>query len=155
MVDDGFQAFVALRSGAIVPSVGVFQNTEEYTTDSLTLLINTDANGCAEGTLYEDAGDGFAYKHGDYATYEFNAQEENGLLTVKMIQVAGKRPHEGRKIRLAVVADGKITYSAWQDAVEQPVMGPERKAVVLTMKAVKDKTNTLDLSKLTFRPIAN
>ena len=155
MVDDGYQAYVALRSGAIVPSVGVFQNTVEYNTDSLTLFINPDATGYAEGRLYEDAGDGYEYKHGDYSTYVFRAQEENGLLTVKMTQVAGNRKHDGRKIRLAVVADGKIFYSAWQDAVEQPVMGPERNAVVLQMKAVKDKSNTLNLSKLTFRPMAN
>lgn len=155
MVDDGYQAFVALRSGAIVPMTNVFQNTVEYNTDSLTLLVNPDAEGYAEGRLYEDAGDGYGYKHGDFAEYRFSAEEVNGKLTVKMVQVAGNRQHEGRKIRLAVVADDKITYSPWTDAVEQPVMGPERNAVVVSMKAVKDKSNTLDLSTLKFRPMAN
>lgn len=155
MVDDGYQAFVALRSGAIVPMTSAFQNTVEYNTDSLTLLVNPDAEGCAEGRLYEDAGDGFGYKHNDFAEYIFKAEEVNGKLEVKMVQVAGNRKHEGRKIRVGIVADGKITYSAWTDAVEQPVMGPMRNAVVVSMKAVKDKELSLDTKKLQFRPMAN
>lgn len=143
LVDDGYQAYVALRSGAIVPMTKLFQNTVEYNTDELTLLVNPDAEGCAKGTLYEDAGDGFGYKSGDYAEYEFVAQTVGGKVTVDMVQVAGKRQHDGRKIRVGIVADGKITYSAWSEGNS------------VTMKAVKDKSNTLDLGALKFRPMPN
>lgn len=143
MIDDGYQSFVALRSGAIVPMTGIFQNTVEYNTDSLTLLINTDSNGCAEGRLYEDAGDGYGYKHGDFAEYEFHAETQKCKLVVNMVQVAGKRQHANRKIRVAIVNDGKITYSPWTEASK------------VTMKAVKDKNLSLDKSKLKFRPMQN
>lgn len=88
--DDGRQALVYLRDGAIVPMGKVIQNTEEYTTDTLTLLVNLDENGQASGMLYVDAGDGFGYKKGEYALYRFTAIQENGEVSVKTELVEGK-----------------------------------------------------------------
>ena len=88
--DDGRQALVYLREGAIVPMGKVIQNTAEYSTDSLTLLVNLDKNGQATGMLYEDAGDGFGYKKGEYALYRFTASVENGEVKVKKDLVEGK-----------------------------------------------------------------
>lgn len=143
MVDDNYQSFVALRSGAIVPLANLYQSTAEMRTDSLTLLINPNAEGMAEGVMYEDAGDGYGYKHGDFAEYEFCANTIDGNLVVQMVQTNGNRQHQGRKLRVGIVADGKITYSAWTDANE------------VTMKAVKDKQFGIDLKKLQFRPMPN
>lgn len=88
--DDGRQALVYLREGAIVPMGKVIQNTAEYSTDSLTLLVNLDKNGQATGMLYEDAGDGFGYKKGEYVLYRFTASVENGEVKVKKDLVEGK-----------------------------------------------------------------
>lgn len=88
--DDGRQALVYLRDGAIVPMGKVIQNTAEYTTDTLTLLVNLDENGQASGMLYVDAGDGFGYKKGEYALYRFTAIQENGEVSVKTELVEGK-----------------------------------------------------------------
>lgn len=88
--DDGRQALVYLRDGAIVPMGKVIQNTEEYTTDTLTLLVNLDENGQASGMLYVDAGDGFGYKKGEYALYRFTAIQDNGEVAVKTELVEGK-----------------------------------------------------------------
>lgn len=88
--DDGRQALVYLRDGAIVPMGKVIQNTEEYTTDTLTLLVNLDENGQASGMLYVDAGDGFGYKKGEYALYRFTATQDNGEVSVKTELVEGK-----------------------------------------------------------------
>lgn len=88
--DDGRQALVYLRDGAIVPMGKVIQNTAEYTTDILTLLVNLDENGQASGMLYVDAGDGFGYKKGEYALYRFTAIQENGEVSVKTELVEGK-----------------------------------------------------------------
>lgn len=141
--DDGYQAHVALRSGAIVPLANVYQNTVEYKTDSLTLIVNPDMEGKAEGFLYEDAGDGFAYHHGEYAEYQLKAVTEGKKLCVSINKVGGKQAAKQRMLRVGVVADGKIVYSPWT-AGEQ-----------VTMKVVKDKADTLDVSKLPFRPLAN
>lgn len=88
--DDGRQALVYLRDGAIVPMGKVIQNTAEYTTDTLTLLVNLDENGQASGMLYVDAGDGFGYKKGEYALYRFTTIQENGEVSVKTELVEGK-----------------------------------------------------------------
>lgn len=141
---DDYQAHVFLRSGAAVPMTEIFQNTEEYNTDQLTVLINPDVEGCAVGTLYEDAGDGYDYKKGDYAVYEFHAQTEGKKVIFNMVQTEGNRKHDGRKVRVGIVADGKVTYSDWADADQ-----------AVEMKVVKDKSNTVDLSKLPFRPMPN
>lgn len=88
--DDGRQVLVYLRDGAIVPMGKVIQNTAEYTTDTLTLLVNLDENGQASGMLYVDAGDGFGYKKGEYALYRFTATQDNGEVAVKTELLEGK-----------------------------------------------------------------
>lgn len=142
-VDDGFQAHVALRSGAIVPLANVYQNTVEYKTDSLTLIVNPDGNGYAQGRLYEDAGDGFGYRHGEYAEYELTAHTAGKQVTVAITKVAGNQESKKRMLRVGIVADGKITYSPW------------KAGDTVTMKTVKDKEDFLDVSKLPFRPLSN
>jgi alpha-glucosidase (family GH31 glycosyl hydrolase) len=49
-----------LRGGAIVPT-GPVMNYVEKPLDPLALLIALDENRQAQGTLYEDAGDGYEY----------------------------------------------------------------------------------------------
>ena len=53
---DKYQADVKVRGGAIIPMSKVIQNTNEYTLDSLTLVVSLDKQGLAKGRLYEDAG---------------------------------------------------------------------------------------------------
>ena len=92
--DDGRQALVYLRDGAIVPMGKVIQSTAEYTTDSLTLLVNLDDKGQATGMLYVDAGDGYGYKRGEYALYRFTATMKAGRVDVKKELVDGKPLHQ-------------------------------------------------------------
>ena len=87
--DDGYQARLYVRDGAIVPVGKVFQNTVEYNTDELTLLVNLNEDGKAYGTLYEDAGDGFGYKSGEYGEYRIVAERVNGDVQVRFEHVAG------------------------------------------------------------------
>ena len=72
----------------------VIQSTAEYTTDSLTLLVNLDDKGQATGMLYVDAGDGYGYKHGEYALYRFTATMKAGRVDVKKELVDGKPLHQ-------------------------------------------------------------
>lgn len=117
--DDGYQARVALRPGAIVPVAMLFENTVDYTTDELTLLVNLAPDGTADGSLYDDAGDGFEYRHGDYALYRLHAAE--GSLTIE--QTEGHRTTP-RRWRVGIVADGTITYGPWQSAEGKTVTLP-------------------------------
>ena len=112
--DDGYQARLSLREGAVLPLANLSQNTEEYSTDSLTVLVNLDAKGEACGRLYEDAGEGFGYRHGDYADYEVQAKAEGKVLTVSLEQKAGRREHPVRWLRIGQLTGGKVVYSPWQ-----------------------------------------
>jgi alpha-glucosidase len=111
--DDGYQPYVALRPGAIVPMTEIIQSTTEYTTDSVTLLVNPASDGFASGKLYDDAGDGFGYLNGDYSVTEFTTGLDNsGKLKVQILKTAGKRDAK-RCYRIGYVTDGQIEYSAW------------------------------------------
>jgi len=147
--DDGRQAYVALRAGAIVPLANVFQNTVEYNTDELTLLVNTDADGKACGVMYEDAGDGYGYRRGEFAEYQFTATTEKGKVTVSVEQTAGSLHRvadapdssaaadssdsaPARCIRVGIVSDGKITYSDWTTASTVTLKAPKEKVFTFT-----------------------
>lgn len=136
--DDGFQPYLAQRPGSIIPMANLYQNTVEMKTDSLTLLINPDSEGRAEGRLYEDAGDGFDYQQGQFAEYKLQASTEGKQLTVSLRQVDGKAASKERTLRVGIVCDGKVTYSPWT------------KGSSVTMKTVADKQPAIDKKKLTF-----
>jgi alpha-glucosidase len=136
--DDGYQPYVALRPGAIVPMANLYQNTTDMRTDSLTLLVNPDQGGSAKGSLYEDAGDGFQFLHGQYAQYSIKAQTIDKKITVSISKVGGKMSEKSRTLRVGIVSDGKVTYSPWTAASE------------VTMKVSPDKQQGIDKNKLTF-----
>lgn len=139
--DDLYQPYVALRSGAIVPTTEVAQSTDQLDMNRLTLLVNPDTEGKAEGILYEDAGDGFGYRTGDYARYELKAITQNGKVSVSIRQIDGNR-HSGQKmLRIGIVTDGHVTYTDYKpaDTVELP--------------AVKDKSQGIRMNKLKWSAI--
>ena len=136
--DDGVQPYVAQRPGSIVPMANLYQNTTELRTDSLTLLVNLDAEGKAMGTLYEDARDGFEYRDGHFARYELKAEIVGKQVNVSIRKVEGKDEAKPRVLRVGYVTDQKITYSPWTAGES------------VSMKVVKDKTNALTLKGLKF-----
>ena len=116
--DDGYQALLSLREGAVLPLANLYQNTEAYRTDSLTVLVNLDADGRASGQLYEDAGDGFGYRIGDYASYRIDAVGDGKNLRVSMKQTDGKLTKPVRWLRVAQLVGGKVYYSDWLKGTE-------------------------------------
>ena len=98
--DDGYQARLYVRDGAIVPVGKVFQNTVEYNTDELTLLVNLNEDGKAYGTLYEDAGDGFGYKSGEFGEYRIVAERVDGEVKVRFEHVAGQFDKTDRRFKV-------------------------------------------------------
>lgn len=114
--DDGYQARLALRSGSVLPLANLYQNTVDYSTDSLTLVVNLDEKGLAQGKLYEDAGDGFSYRSGDYSDYQLEASTDGRNLTVALQQKDGKRKVSNKRwLRIAQIVKGRLVYSNWQE----------------------------------------
>lgn len=62
------------RPGAIIPLGPAVQHADERSLDPLTLLLCRDADGRASGTLYEDGGDGYGYREGDYRLTTYRAE---------------------------------------------------------------------------------
>lgn len=114
--DDGRQAILRQRPGSIIPLAELFQNTEEYNTDSLTLIVNPDAAGHATGTLYEDAGDGYGFRKGEYAEYNASALLKGNRLTVTINRTGGDMKATPKRLRIAYVSDGRLSFSPWTDA---------------------------------------
>ncbi len=105
---DKYQADVKVKGGAIIPMGKVIENTTQYNLDSLTLIVSLDKNGLAKGTLYEDAGDGFGYKKGEYQISEFTAKQTGSSVNVTITHKAGnlKSSHRNYKVCL-ITSDGK------------------------------------------------
>ncbi|HEX8875886.1 MAG TPA: TIM-barrel domain-containing protein [Phycisphaerales bacterium] len=87
-----------IRPGAIVPISPVMQYVDEKPLDTLTLLVNLDGNGKAVGTLYEDAGDGWSYKQGDYLLTTYAAEKKGNEITVSVSKTEGKRERPARTV---------------------------------------------------------
>jgi alpha-glucosidase len=103
-----------IRPGAIVPLGPVMEYTAEKPLDPLTLLVALDSKGKAVGTLYEDAGDGYAYLDGEFllSTYSATAMPD-GTVVVQLAGSEGKMARPARTVRVEVVtADGTVLKGA-------------------------------------------
>ena len=105
---DKYLPDVKIRDGAIIPLGKFIQSTTEYRTDSLTLLISFDKTGTAKGLLYEDAGNGFGYKKGDYLLSSIIATKHGKKVNVKFINIEGQRKAIKRKFKVIVVNDDAL-----------------------------------------------
>ncbi|WP_321333673.1 TIM-barrel domain-containing protein [uncultured Bacteroides sp.] len=143
--DDGYQPYVALRPGAILPVTKVIQSTEDYKTDSLTLLINPDKTGYASGRLYDDAGNGFGYRSGDYSVYKFVAGKcSDKQLKIEISSIEGTRP-ANRVYRVGYVTDNNIVYSDWssKNVIYVDIQEDNQEGIDLK----KLKMSTMDLNE--------
>ena len=111
---DRYQAVLKQRPGSVIPTANLAQSTMDMRTDSLTLFVCLDHTGHASGFLYEDEGDGFNYRNGDYLTTKMEASLVKKHLTVTLAVVEGHREAPDRRLRIAYVKGGKIQYSPWQ-----------------------------------------
>jgi len=106
--NDGYQCALKIRPGAIVPLGKVVQNTTEKSLDPLTLLVSLDATGSAAGALYDDAGDGFDFKKGDYSLAHFTAQLDGNRVTIKLASREGNRPPPAGQTAVQLVTDSGV-----------------------------------------------
>ena len=110
-----YQPEVRLRGGAIVPLGKIVEDTAEESLDPLTLLVCLDGAGQAEGTLYEDAGDGYGYQHGDYLLTTYHAQREGAGVVVTVAGTEGQRKRPARQVSVQVIDEHGVATGTGQD----------------------------------------
>ena len=73
---------IFVKAGAVLPHYPIRQYTDEYPIDELMLHVYF-AEGQHQSMLYEDAGDGFEFKEGQYSKKEYTltADQESVVLT--------------------------------------------------------------------------
>lgn len=123
--NDGYQSYLALRPGGVLPVAPLFQNTVEYNTDSLTFYVNLDADGKADGALYADGGDGFAYRKGEFARYAVEVNCEGNVATLSLRQTDGSLEGKVSRIRMAILKGGKVTFSDFAEGCTVSMAVPE------------------------------
>ena len=97
-MNNPYQADLKIHGGSIVPTGKIVENTGENYLDPLTLYICLDDSGNAKGDLYEDDGDGFGYKSGDYALEHITATPNGSNETVKIASKEGNRAVPDREV---------------------------------------------------------
>lgn len=109
--NDNYQCDIKVRGGAIVPLGPVVQTTEQIpTTPPLTLIVVPDENGRASGTLYEDAGEGFGYRQGEFCLSSFTAQKDGDSLVVTCTDQQGRLASPKRLVSVTVLDKGMIHH---------------------------------------------
>lgn len=110
---DDYQATMKVKGGAIIPLGKIIENTTQYKTDSLTLVVALDRNGLAKGLLYEDAGEGFGYKKGEYRISQFTAKKTGNSVSVNILPKSGNLKLSGRKYKVRLLTDKGVYSSSW------------------------------------------
>lgn len=115
--DDGYQPELKQKGGSIIPVGSVIQSTEEFKTDSLTLLVCLDENNEASGTMYVDEGEGFDYQNGDFELDTFTAEMGNNNTVIVKCEIKGKnQTPKQRFYQVGLVTNSGIIYSDWQNS---------------------------------------
>jgi alpha-glucosidase len=111
--DDHYQPDIKIKEGTVIPLGKIIQNTTEYQSDSLTLLISLNKAGKAYGKIYIDKGEGFGYKNGEYALLLVSAEQKKGKLNVAVKNQAGKLVNP-QSFKIELVTDKGVISSDWQ-----------------------------------------
>lgn len=109
-VKDKYQATLKIKGGSIIPVGKIVQNTNEKSFDPLTLIVCLDEQGTAEGQLYTDAGDGWAFRCGDYGLLKFAAKRIGQTISIQLVGKEGQRKVEKEinKIDVEILLSGKV-----------------------------------------------
>ncbi len=104
-----------LRPGAILPLGPGGETTEEAFAGPLTLVVCLDEAGRAEGKLYEDAGEGFDYREGDFLHTTYEARLEGGTVVVEIQGETGSRARPVRTLHVEVLTERGVCRGTGQD----------------------------------------
>ncbi|MDF7822778.1 glycoside hydrolase family 31 protein [Pontiellaceae bacterium B12227] len=96
-----------IRDGAIIPLTKVMQNTTEYNHSDLTLMVRLNKKGEAAGILYEDAGDGWGFKEGDYRKTDFRAKKVGNRIGIQLEKIGGQMHIPARDLKIQILLDDR------------------------------------------------
>jgi alpha-glucosidase len=112
-----------IRANTAVPMGPEASHTGE-TLDPLTLLLFP-TEGADDSSMYEDAGDGFAYENGEYARRDVTCEEAAGSVMVRIREREGSFVPQREELRLelrgfgsapeSVVVNGGAIESSYED----------------------------------------
>ena len=100
-----------LRSGSILPLGAVVQSTGESAAQPLEIIVYPGEDGAF--TLYDDAGDGYGYEHGEYALIPMTWNDAARTLTLHARQGAYPGMPKSRMLHLRMAGGGEAEL-LWQ-----------------------------------------
>lgn len=123
-----------LAGGAIIPIGPVMQYVDELPLDPLTLIVSLDESGKAAGILYEDSGDGYGYRNGEYRLTRYRAARQQDAVIVEIESTEGDLPRPPRRLEVKVLlGDDRLCSSVGRDGqslrVPLPPRAGDRRAV--------------------------
>ncbi len=105
-----------VRPGAILPVGPIEQYVDERPLDPLTLYVALDESGRARGTLYEDAGDGYGYRSGEFLRTTYHATRTGSAVAVEIASTFGKLSRPDRNVVVRVMLeDGREAVAFSKD----------------------------------------
>lgn len=104
-----------VKGGAIIPTGPVMQHVSELPLNPLTLWVALDEHGEASGTLYEDAGEGWAYKDGEYLLTEYAARLDGDTVVVEVVGAEGDMRPMDRQLTVNVLLEDRIVTGQGMD----------------------------------------
>ncbi|XP_019182231.1 PREDICTED: uncharacterized protein LOC109177350 isoform X2 [Ipomoea nil] len=103
-----------LQGGSIIPTGLPYQHVGEANlTDDLTLLVALDEQGKAEGSLYEDDGDGYDYTNGSYLLTTYIAERQSSVVTLKVAKTEGLWKRPKRRLHVKLLLGKGAMLDAW------------------------------------------
>lgn len=119
-----------LRAGAILPTGPAMEHDGASALNPLLLIVHLDADGNAEGALYEDEGEGYNYFGGRYLQTIYRARTDSeGVVTVGIAAQTGLFPRPSRALQVRLLlADGTEVFGLGVDGepvkIQVPALAP-------------------------------
>ncbi len=114
-----------LKPGTMIPMGPVRQFAAESALDPLEFVVALDAQGQAQGMLYEDDGEGFGYTRNEGRIAYYAAQRTDKDVVVKMVRLDGAWPMAKRRfIARVLLPDGSEATGEFRDALDTHVTLP-------------------------------
>ena len=120
--EDPDQARLFVRAGGIVHTGPVHQHFGDRPDqrDELTLIVTLDAEGNASGTMYEDEGEGWGFREGEYRRIDFTATKRGPWVLVQAKKTDGDWIRTSRETNIRVLnPDG--TESTARGTLNRPI----------------------------------
>ncbi|CAI5477028.1 unnamed protein product [Closterium sp. Yama58-4] len=145
-----------LQGGAILPTGPIAQNTQElHREDPVTLLISLGESGASEGQLFEDEGDGFGYRAGEFLLTSYVATRGTGegglpVVEVKVANEEGSWNRPRRKLAARVLlGDGAyVQAEGWDGEVISVPLPSAAEADTMVAAAVEEEKALMEAAPI-------